>query len=101
VIVSYGFFYPQLFLGRTIRASRDRQLEIIQAAMRPYLQRMAALTEEEQKRLSALIDLQSRLMSAKQSAIDPKTIGTYLTSLIIPIASFLLGRLGFLPQKSP
>jgi hypothetical protein len=97
MVVSYGFVYPQIYLARVVRAARVRQIEAIQAAVKPYVLRLGDLTEEEQKRIAGLSEIQSRLLAAKQSALDLKTIGTFVTSLVLPTASFVLGRLGILP----
>jgi hypothetical protein len=99
LVVFYGFSYPQIHLARVVRAARVRQIDSIQCAMRPCVARLGSLTEEEQKQLSGLLELQGRLLASKQSVLDVKTISTFVTSLVLPIASFVLGRLGVLPQS--
>ena len=96
LVISYGFIYPQLCLARVVRAARLRQIQTIQSALQPYLGRLGSLSDEERKLVSSLIEIHDRMLSAKQNVLDVKTVGTYLTSLVLPTASFVLGRLGLL-----
>ena len=74
-------------------------MDFIQTILRSLRDRLSELSEVEQKHLTQLLDINNRLVDSRQSAFDLKTVGTFVTSLLIPIASFILGRLGVLPQK--
>lgn len=99
-VVVYGFLYPQFYLATAVRRAKQRQAEWVQSVLEPYLVKRGSWTEDERKDMALLLDLNSRLATARQSFLDFKTIGAFITSLVIPIASFVLGRLGILPQQS-
>ncbi|MGA2186847.1 MAG: hypothetical protein ABSH47_27880 [Bryobacteraceae bacterium] len=96
--VAYGFFYPQYHLGRIVRAAWTRQLEDMQGAARPYSMRLGHLTDEDWKQVDALTDIQTQLLAAGRSTLDWRTIGAFVTTFLLPVASYVLGMLGVLPQ---
>ncbi|MBI3679155.1 MAG: hypothetical protein HY235_01935 [Acidobacteria bacterium] len=90
--ISYGFLYPQFHLYRAIRREKTRQMLRVQQQLGVLALRLMQLDDEERKQLSQLVDLNSRLSGARETAVDPKAVGGYITSLIIPTLSFLAGH---------
>ena len=90
--ILYGFMFPQYYLYRAIATEKARQRESLQELVEAYRARIPELKEDERNQFSQLLDLTSRIAVARETAIDTKAAGSFVTSLVLPIASFLAGH---------
>lgn len=89
--VSYSFLYPHYYLSKAIRAEKRRQIALVQDVITSYRERIEQLSEDDFKKLSKLIKLYDRLVSARETAIKMEAFRSFLTSLAIPALSFFGG----------
>ncbi len=104
-VIGYGILYPQYHLSAIVRRAHSAQLQLVQNAMQPFVERLGRLGAGEQKQFAELLDIYDRLLKARRSTFDFGTVGTLLTSLVFPAVPFITGILGLIhgqdAQKSP
>lgn len=91
IAVSYSFFYPHFFLDSAIKAEKKKQLEAVKKILDDYYQRIDKLVEKDFRKLNEYILLYERISKTRESSINVSAFQNYLTSIAIPILSFLTG----------
>jgi len=91
--ILYAFVFPQYYLYRAITSEKMKQREFLQNLVEAYRTRIQGSGEDERKHLLQLLDLTSHLAATRETAIDMKAAASFVTSLILPILSFLAGHL--------
>lgn len=94
LVVSWGFLYPQWYLYKAISKERARQLDELEPNLNIFAGHVLGLKEEDRKQLLLLLDLNTRLFAARDTAIDLKAVGGFVSSLVLPILTFVAGHSG-------
>jgi len=93
--VTYSFIYPNYHLSKIISREKQMQLEKLEALIEPYHARLGELSEQELDRMQNMIELRDRIAKAKDTAVDLGAWRDYISSLVLPLASFVAGFIDF------
>ncbi len=89
----YSFLYPQYYLSVMIKSAKNKEMSYIQSMIAPLNENLALLTGREMNRLSDLSNIYYRLSASRETAVNISALGTFITSLAGPTASYAIGRL--------
>jgi hypothetical protein len=86
------YYHYALFI--VIRRTKIAALLPVQAAVLDLQHRVASLDSSQLDRLGKLLDLHKRILGSNSTALDWKGAVTTINTLLLPLASFLVARLG-------
>lgn len=92
--VTYCFIYPLTLLSAIVRKEKHRHLKKIEDLIRDRVGRadIEKLPKEEFEELKRLIDLRDAILKTRDIPIDTASFRSYITSLILPLTSFLVAN---------
>jgi len=90
-VVTYSFAFPQYHLAKIISQEKHRQIERLEVLIEAYHNRLEDLSDKEIDKMQKLIDLRDRIFMSNDSAIDLGAWRDYISSIVLPLASFVTG----------
>lgn len=95
LIVSYSFLYPHYFLTRIVRQEKWAVLEIMQAKINKLYNGHELPDSKNAAEIKALMELYDLAKQSSDSSLNFAVLRTYVTSLILPTASFIAGLINW------
>jgi hypothetical protein len=95
LIVSYSFLYPHYFLTRIVRREKWAVLEIMQAKINKLYSEHDIPDSKNATEIKALMELYDLAKQSSDSSLNFAVLRTYVSSLILPTASFIAGLINW------
>lgn len=98
--VTYCFVFPFFKLSKAIRLEKQKQLKQLDKQIRSCVRQgeYGALSKDDLETLKKLIELRDFIFKTKNSPIDTVTLRNYISSLILPLASFFVANRSLLSK---
>ena len=89
--VTYSFVFPHYRVATAISREKQIQLEKLESVIQSYHTRIGDLSAEDLDKLQKMIKLRDEVHKTSNWAIDAGTWREYISSLILPLLSFVVG----------
>ncbi len=100
-VTLYSFIYPHYYVTQGILFEKQNQLEILDQQIEKLSERLASLSPDEISRLEKYIELREKVFLSKNTSIDISSFWNFITSMVLPAVSFVLGGLDVIKQAFP
>ena len=89
--VTYSFVFPNYHIATAISREKQIQLEKLESVIRSYNARVGELSAKDLDKLQKLVELRDGVHKTRNWAIDPGAWREYISSLVLPFLSFVIG----------
>jgi hypothetical protein len=90
-VVTYSFAYPHYYMAQAISKEKKIQVERLEHLITVRNTNLEGLTQEEFDKLKKMVELREIISKARNTAIDLNAWKSYLSSLVLPLLSFVIG----------
>ncbi len=90
-LTTYTFVIPFVYMSKAIVREKQLQIERINGLIKQLDDRLSALNKDELEQLQKLIELRQQICQTRNSPVETSSFRDYITSLIIPTVSFVIG----------